>query len=135
MKSSQEPAGLKQEFVVPEQQSTLPGVTNGDSYMYLHINEDVPCFAGEDSYYNKHIVKEIASKKTRVEQSPASEPMATHTIASPALSSRASAMTLMLPLMSVLMSSTAEPALSFKHTTLNTLCFIGLALSFVVITS
>ena len=84
MKQSGEPAGIE-ELVVPEQQSTLPGVTNRDSY--LHINDDVPYFAGKDSYDNNDIVEEIASKRTQVEQSPATEddeegkPMASNTIA------------------------------------------------------
>ena len=82
MKRSREPA----EVVVPEQQSTFPGVMNGDSY--LHINDDAPCFAGKDSYDNDDIVEEIASKRTQVEQSPATEDdeedgklMATHAVA------------------------------------------------------
>ena len=74
---------------MPEQQSALPGVTNGDSYMYMHLHMDnnTPCFAGKDSYDNDDIVEEIASKRTRVEWGLATEnneegdkPMATHAI-------------------------------------------------------
>ena len=68
---SGEPAGLEEELVVAEQQSALPGVTNGDSY--LHIDDDAPCLAGKDSYDNDDTVEEIASKRKRVEQSPSAE--------------------------------------------------------------
>ena len=70
-KWSEDSAGLEQELVIPEQQSTLPGITNRDSY--IHIDDDAPCFAAEDSYDNNNIVEEIASKRTRVEQSPTAE--------------------------------------------------------------
>ena len=60
LKWSGEPAGLEEELFVPEEQSALPGITNGNSY--IHIDDDTPCFAGEDSYDNDDIVEEIASK-------------------------------------------------------------------------
>ena len=66
---------------MPEEKSALPEVTNGDSY--LHIDDDVPCFADEDSYDD--IAEEVVSKRARVEESLAaeyddedSEPMVTH---------------------------------------------------------
>ena len=49
----------------------MPRITNGDSY--IHIDDDAPCFASKDNYANGEIVEQIASKRTRVEQSPASE--------------------------------------------------------------
>ena len=59
---------------------------NGDSY--LHSDDNALCFAGIASYDNNDIVEEIASKRTRVEQNPATEDdeedaelMAIHTIA------------------------------------------------------
>ena len=59
-KRSGEPAWLKEELVVPEQQSALPGVTNRASYLH----KVTLCFADEDSYNNDEIVEEIASKRT-----------------------------------------------------------------------
>ena len=60
----------------------------GDSYRSLHINDDVPCFADEDSYDNDGIVDKIISKRTRVEESLAAEgddedgePVVTHAAA------------------------------------------------------
>ena len=54
---------------MPEDESALPEVTNGDSY--LHI-DDAPCFADEDSY-DDDIAKEVVSKRARVEESLATE--------------------------------------------------------------
>ena len=80
---------------MPEEESALPEVTNGDSY--LHIDDDAPCFADEDSYDDDDIAEEVVSKRARVEESLAaedddedSEPMVTHSCkalsaASPAL--------------------------------------------------
>ena len=69
-----------------EQQCALLGIMNRDSY--IHIDDDTSCFASEDSYDDDDIVEEIASKRTRVEKSPAArddeehgEPKATHAIA------------------------------------------------------
>ena len=81
-----EPPG-QEEQLVPEEESALPEVTNGDSY--LHIDDDAPCFTDEDSYDNDDIVEEVVSKRARVEESLAAEdndeedgePMVTHTAA------------------------------------------------------
>ena len=55
---------------MPEEESALPEVTNGDSY--LHIDDDVPCFADKDSY-DDDITEEVVSKRARVEESLAAE--------------------------------------------------------------
>ena len=72
--TSREPAGLE---LVPEKESTFPGVTNEDSYLY--ISDNAPCFVDEDSYDNK---------TTQVGESPPTEDhdedsnlMVTHTVA------------------------------------------------------
>ena len=67
MNRSREFTWLVEELVVPEEEITLPGVTNGDSY--LHIDDNVLCFAGKDGYDNIDIVEEMASKRTQLEES------------------------------------------------------------------
>ena len=81
-----EPPG-QEEQLVPEEESALPEVTNGDSY--LHIYDDAPCFTDEDSYDDDDIMEEVVSKRARVEESLAAEdddeedgePMVTHAAA------------------------------------------------------
>ena len=60
----------QEERLVPEEESALPEVTNEDSY--LHIDDDAPCFADEDSY-DDDITEEVVSKRARVEESLAAE--------------------------------------------------------------
>ena len=80
-----EPPG-QEEQLVPEEESALPEVTNGDSY--LHIDDDAPCFTDQDSY-DDDIVEEVVGKRARVKESLAAEdddeedgePMVTHTAA------------------------------------------------------
>ena len=50
-----------------EEESTLLGVMNEDSY--LHIDDNRLCFADDDSYNNDNIVEETISKRTQVEES------------------------------------------------------------------
>ena len=68
------------------QDFTLLGHQRRDSY--LHNDDDVLCFVDKDSYDDDGIVEKIASKTTRVEESPAAEgndedgePVVTHTAA------------------------------------------------------
>ena len=56
---------------MPEEESALPEVTNGDSY--LHIDDDAPCFADKDSYDDDDIAEEVVSKRAWVEESLAAE--------------------------------------------------------------
>ena len=68
---------------MPEEESTLLDITNGNSYS--HINDDAPCFADKDNYDHNNIVEEIVSKRSQIECPVAkdndeedSEPMVTY---------------------------------------------------------
>ena len=71
---------------MPEEESTLPEIPNGDSYS--RINDDAPCFADKDNYNHNNIVEEIVSKRSQIEcpvakdnDEEVSEPMVTYTAA------------------------------------------------------
>ena len=49
-----------------DDEPALPEVINGDNY--LHVDDDVPCFA-EDDYLQDYIVEAVSSKRPRQEDS------------------------------------------------------------------